>query len=29
LTRIRHQVIELAEQFPLYGWLRESASVAR
>ena len=29
LTRIRHQVLELAEQFPLYGWLRESASVAR
>ncbi|HKO13026.1 MAG TPA: serine hydroxymethyltransferase [Acidobacteriaceae bacterium] len=29
LTRIRHQVLEMAEQFPLYGWLRESASVAR
>jgi glycine hydroxymethyltransferase len=28
LARIRHQVLELAEQFPLYGWLRESASVA-
>ena len=29
LTRIRRQVLEMAEQFPLYGWLRESASVAR
>ena len=29
LTRIRHQVLELAEQFPLYGWLREPAGVAR
>ena len=29
LTRIRHQVLEMAEQFPLYGWLREPASVAR
>lgn len=29
LTRIRHQVLELAEQFPLYGWLRELAGVAR
>ncbi|HEX4309470.1 MAG TPA: serine hydroxymethyltransferase [Acidobacteriaceae bacterium] len=29
LTRIRGQVLELAEQFPLYGWLRESASVAQ
>ncbi|HEV2277101.1 MAG TPA: serine hydroxymethyltransferase [Acidobacteriaceae bacterium] len=28
LTRIRHQVLELAEQFPLYGWLREPAGVA-
>jgi len=29
LTKIRGQVLELAEQFPLYGWLREPASVAR
>jgi glycine hydroxymethyltransferase len=29
LTRIRQQVLEMAEQFPLYGWLREPASVAR
>jgi glycine hydroxymethyltransferase len=29
LTRIRGQVLELAEQFPLYGWLREPAGVAR
>ncbi|HKR26418.1 MAG TPA: serine hydroxymethyltransferase, partial [Acidobacteriaceae bacterium] len=29
LTRIRHQVLELAEHFPLYGWLREPAGVAR
>jgi glycine hydroxymethyltransferase len=28
LTRIRGQVLEMAEQFPLYGWLREPASVA-
>jgi len=28
LARIRGQVLELAEQFPLYGWLREPASVA-
>jgi glycine hydroxymethyltransferase len=29
LTRIRGQVLELAEQFPLYAWLREPAGVAR
>ncbi|HTV82752.1 MAG TPA: serine hydroxymethyltransferase [Acidobacteriaceae bacterium] len=29
LARIRGQVLELAEQFPLYGWLREPAGVAR
>ncbi|HTV14014.1 MAG TPA: serine hydroxymethyltransferase [Acidobacteriaceae bacterium] len=29
LARIRGQVLELAEQFPLYGWLREAAGVAR
>jgi glycine hydroxymethyltransferase len=29
LARIRHQVLELAEQFPLYTWLREPASVAQ
>jgi glycine hydroxymethyltransferase len=28
LTRIRGQVLELAEQFPLYGWLRHPAPVA-
>ena len=28
LARIRGQVLELAEQFPLYGWLREPAAVA-
>ena len=28
LARVRGQVLELAEQFPLYGWLREPASVA-
>jgi glycine hydroxymethyltransferase len=27
LTRIRGQVLEMAEQFPLYGWLREPAGV--
>jgi len=27
LRRIRGQVLELAEQFPLYGWLRESQTV--
>ena len=27
LRRIRGQVLELAEGFPLYGWLRESAAV--
>jgi glycine hydroxymethyltransferase len=29
LARIRGQVLELAEQFPLYPWLREGASVAQ
>jgi glycine hydroxymethyltransferase len=29
LARIRAQVLDLAEQFPLYGWLREPAGVAR
>ncbi len=29
LARIRRQVLELAEQFPLYGWLREPAGVAQ
>jgi glycine hydroxymethyltransferase len=29
LTKIRGKVLELAEQFPLYGWLREPAGVAR
>jgi glycine hydroxymethyltransferase len=28
LRRIRNQVLELAEQFPLYGWLREPQAVA-
>jgi glycine hydroxymethyltransferase len=28
LQRIRGQVLELAEQFPLYGWLRQPAEVA-
>jgi glycine hydroxymethyltransferase len=28
LARIRGQVLELAEQFPLYSWLREPAGVA-
>jgi glycine hydroxymethyltransferase len=27
LARIRRQVLSLAEQFPLYGWLREPAGV--
>jgi glycine hydroxymethyltransferase len=27
LRRIRGQVLEMAEQFPLYGWLREPAEV--
>jgi glycine hydroxymethyltransferase len=27
LARTRRQVLELAEQFPLYGWLREPAGV--
>ncbi len=29
LARIRGQVLELAEQFPLYGWLRQPVAVAR
>jgi glycine hydroxymethyltransferase len=29
LARIRSQVLELAEQFPLYGWLREAAGVTQ
>ena len=29
LARIRRQVLSLAEQFPLYGWLREPASVTQ
>ena len=29
LKQIRGQVLELANQFPLYGWLREPAAVAR
>ncbi|HEY6446947.1 MAG TPA: serine hydroxymethyltransferase [Acidobacteriaceae bacterium] len=29
LARVRGQVLELAEQFPLYGWLREPAGVAQ
>ncbi len=29
LARIRGQVLELAEQFPLYPWLRESSPVAQ
>jgi glycine hydroxymethyltransferase len=29
LAKVRSQVLELAEQFPLYGWLREPAGVAR
>jgi glycine hydroxymethyltransferase len=29
LARIRGQVLELAEQFPLYGWLREPVGAAR
>jgi glycine hydroxymethyltransferase len=29
LTRIRRQVLELAEQFPLYNWLREPAGVVQ
>jgi glycine hydroxymethyltransferase len=28
LQRIRGQVLELAEKFPLYGWLRQPATVA-
>ncbi|MBV8631413.1 MAG: serine hydroxymethyltransferase [Silvibacterium sp.] len=28
LAKIRGQVLELAEQFPLYGWLRQPAEVA-
>src|ERR1700758_3445308 len=29
LARIRGQVLELAEQFPLYGWLRQPVAVAQ
>ncbi|MGC1296739.1 MAG: serine hydroxymethyltransferase, partial [Alloacidobacterium sp.] len=29
LARIRGHVLELAEQFPLYGWLRQPVAVAR
>ena len=29
LAQIRHQVLEMAEQFPLYGWLREPAPAMR
>jgi glycine hydroxymethyltransferase len=29
LAHIRGQVLELAEQFPLYGWLRQPTAVAR
>ena len=29
LARIRGQVLELAEQFPLYAWLRQPVEVAR
>jgi glycine hydroxymethyltransferase len=29
LARIRGQVQELAEQFPLYGWLRQPAAIAQ
>jgi glycine hydroxymethyltransferase len=29
LAKIRGQVLELAEQFPLYNWLRETASVTQ
>jgi glycine hydroxymethyltransferase len=29
LRQIRGQVVELANQFPLYGWLREPAAAAR
>jgi len=29
LTKIRAQVLELTEQYPLYSWLREPAGVAR
>jgi glycine hydroxymethyltransferase len=28
LAKIRAQVLDMAEQFPLYGWLREPAGVA-
>ena len=27
LAKIRGEVLEMAEQFPLYGWLREPAGV--
>jgi glycine hydroxymethyltransferase len=29
LAKIRGQVLELADQFPLYGWLREPAPVGQ
>jgi glycine hydroxymethyltransferase len=29
LAKIRGQVLEMAEQFPLYGWLREPVGAAR
>jgi len=29
LAQVRRQVLELAEQFPLYNWLREPSAVAR
>ncbi len=29
LSKIRGQVLEMAEQFPLYGWLREPVGAAR
>jgi glycine hydroxymethyltransferase len=29
LQQIRGEVLELANQFPLYGWLREPAVVGR
>jgi glycine hydroxymethyltransferase len=28
LAKIRAQVLDMAERFPLYGWLREPAAVA-
>jgi glycine hydroxymethyltransferase len=29
LKRIQGQVLELAEKFPLYGWLREPVAAAK